>query len=344
MWRGRSWVVSGLAVGSFTMHLFSGPSARAADTDAAALKRACIEASESAQQLRIDGKLVEAQKQLVMCASDVCPGAIRVDCASWLSQVNALMPSVVLVARDGAGEDLADVTVTMDGKPLTTHLDGKSISVGPGEHVFRFERTGSGPIEKRVIMREGETARKIEVTLGGAGSGTASSGTASSGAASEAQGPRSPSGPGVLPWILVGVGAATAIAGGVLYAIGTKVPPDCANGSCKNYFDDGTVNNTPSSAVRDPATGSLLDCATHNTLDGCSQSAKNRQRQSDAGTADGNRVFGVVGMIGGGVVMAGGLVYYFVARPSSSEKSASMPRLVPLVTDTTRGLAVGGAF
>ncbi len=303
-------------------------------------KQACITASESAQQLRMDGKLVEAQSKLVECASDACPGAVRADCASWLSQVNALMPSVVLVARDAAGEDVADVTVTIDGKPFSAKLDGKAVPVSPGEHVFRFERASGPPILKKVIVREGEAARKVEVTLGAPGA------TSGAGAASTGDEPKKSTGPGVLPWIIVGVGGAAVATGLFLYFVpGQNVPIGCTNGSCRNYFDDGSVNNGSDSGVRDPGSNGLLPCATHNTLNGCSQSPKNRQRQSDAGDASGWKVIGLGTAITGGVIVAGGLVYYFVARPkASTETSSRSPWLVPIVTETTRGAALGGTF
>ncbi len=305
-------------------------------------KQQCIAASERAQQLRIDGKLVEAQKQLVECAAAACPGAVRADCAAWLTQVNALMPSIVLVARDATGEDLADVTVTMDGQPFATKLDGKALAAGPGEHVFRFERPGVAPASKKVILREGESARKIEVTLGGATATAPDVSTTTEGKTS--------SGPGVLPWILVGVGGAAVATGLLLYFVpGQNVPPDCTNGRCKNYFDSGTTtmgpNSGPDSAVTDPNTGNKLPCVTNPVLNGCSQSATNRQRQSDAGSADGWKVIGLGTAITGCVIAAGGLVYYFVARPKASAETApSGSWLLPFVTETTRGAAVGGTF
>ncbi len=317
----------------------TGPALAAGPAEAVAQehKQACITASESAQQLRMDGKLVEAQKRLVECASDACPGAVRADCASWLSQVNALMPSIVLVARDGTGEDLADVNVTMDGKPFATKLDGKSLSVGPGEHVFRFERAGEAPVVKKVIVREGETARKVEVTLGA---------HAAVGTASTSDEPKKSTGPGVLPWIIVGVGGAAVATGLVLYFVpGQSVPPDCGNGTCKNHFDNGTLNASPISAVTDPTTGKPQPCATNPVLNGCSQSATNRQRQSDAGAANGWKVIGLGTAIAGGVIAAGGLVYYFVARPKASTETVSSGAwVVPFMTETTRGAALGGTF
>jgi len=293
-------------------------------------KHDCVETSESAQQLRLDGKLVEAQTKLVECSSSACPEAVRADCARWLGEVNAVMPTVVLVAHDGAGEDIGDVTVTMDGQPFSSKLDGKAAPVAPGDHVFRFARPGAIVVEKKVIVHEGEKARKIEVTLGAADAATTS--------------PEEPkkTGPGVLPWIIVGVGAVAVVSGIVLYAV-PSTPPDCSGGNCKTYFDDGTLNNTPNAKDTDPSTGKPFDCLTHNTLNGCSRSAKNRQRESDAGTAAGLRDVGILTAGVGGAMIVGGVIYYLVARPKASEEKAGV-QVMPFVSPTARGLALGGTF
>src|SRR6185437_6495341 len=82
--------------------------------------------------------------------------------------VNQLIPSVVLGVQDEQGHDLFDVSVTFDGEPLATHLDGRPIDLDPGQHVFRFEAPGRTPVEQRVLLREGEKARQIVVTLASA--------------------------------------------------------------------------------------------------------------------------------------------------------------------------------
>jgi hypothetical protein len=70
---------------------------------------------------------------------------------------------VVVSALDPAGQDAADVRVTMDGAPFLPRLDGRAIPVDPGEHRFRFEREGSPPVEETAILREGEQRRMLAV-------------------------------------------------------------------------------------------------------------------------------------------------------------------------------------
>ena len=76
------------------------------------------------------------------------------------------MPTVVLVAKDGAGNDLVEVRVTVDGAPLTEHLDGRAWKIEPGQHAFTFEASGSVALTKRLVIGEGEKDRRETVVLG----------------------------------------------------------------------------------------------------------------------------------------------------------------------------------
>src|SRR5262249_31598684 len=88
-------------------------------------RAACAAASDQAQQLRDEAKLRAARAQLIICADETCPGVIRKDCAGWLADVEARLPSVVFRVLDPAGKDLVQVKLTVDGKKLTDTLDGK---------------------------------------------------------------------------------------------------------------------------------------------------------------------------------------------------------------------------
>src|SRR5690349_12130436 len=79
-------------------------------------KVACVSASEQGQQLRDHAKLVDARDKFVQCARDECPSVVRKDCVQWLSEVTNSLPSVVLSAKDDAGQDVLEVRVTVDGR------------------------------------------------------------------------------------------------------------------------------------------------------------------------------------------------------------------------------------
>lgn len=192
---------------------------------------ACIDASERGQELRDTGKLLSARQKFLSCSREVCPALVRTDCASWLANVDARLPSVVVSAKGPDGRDIADVMVTLDRRPLLHRLDGKAISVDPGEHVFRYERTGRAPTEEKVILREGEQRRVLVVRFSDAvpkGEGNDKDRT-----------PPMDRPVPVAVWILGGVAIA---AGGVFGYVGL---------SAKNEFDEAA----------DPAEGCAPGCS-----------------------------------------------------------------------------------
>jgi hypothetical protein len=128
-------------------------------------KQECVAANSSAQDLRAVGKLRAAREKLALCVSTSCPGPVREDCAQRLDEVNKAMPSLVFEAKDEAGNDLAAVRVTMDGVPLAGRLDGTSLAVDPGEHVFRFETNSFTPVEKRLVVHQTEKDRRVALSF-----------------------------------------------------------------------------------------------------------------------------------------------------------------------------------
>jgi hypothetical protein len=151
-------VTAVLALGSG----LAGGQARADD------KNRCIAASEQGQQLRDSGNYRAARDAFAQCARDPCPAIVRRDCTRWLSDVTQLWPSVVFGARDPAGNDLTSVSVTVDGAPVASTLDGKPFQLDPGEHVFRFEAKGLRAVERQLLVRAGEKSRLVLAQFGDA--------------------------------------------------------------------------------------------------------------------------------------------------------------------------------
>lgn len=140
-------------------------SARTRGADPRAVKNRCIDASERGQVERDGAKLLAARASFVACSAAECPREVRTDCAGWLADVEARIPSVVISVTDDAGRDVADASVTLDGSPLQGALEGRAIPLDPGRRAFRFERAGSTPISVDVVLREGERRRKVDVRL-----------------------------------------------------------------------------------------------------------------------------------------------------------------------------------
>jgi hypothetical protein len=128
-------------------------------------KEACVASSESAQKLRTQKKLRAARKELVSCAQEICPAVVKKDCVTWLKEVDDSLPTVIVAARDGSGNDLTDVRVTVDGELLAERIEGSALAVDPGAHTFKFESAGT-TVESKVLIRETEKNRVITVTIG----------------------------------------------------------------------------------------------------------------------------------------------------------------------------------
>ena len=82
-----------------------------------------------------------------------------------MKEVLAILPSVVLGAKDKKGRDIVDAKVSIDGKVVTESLDGKAVAVDPGVHTFRFETDGAPAVEETVVVRQGEKNRILTVTF-----------------------------------------------------------------------------------------------------------------------------------------------------------------------------------
>jgi hypothetical protein len=128
-------------------------------------KQTCAVAYENAQQLRSKLKLRRARDQLLVCGHSSCPAVVTKDCNAWLEEVELELTSVVFHVRDARGQDLTDVRISMDGEHLRDKLDGSSVFVDPGMHLFRFEAEGSSAAEVRQMLRKGDRDRPIELTL-----------------------------------------------------------------------------------------------------------------------------------------------------------------------------------
>jgi hypothetical protein len=126
----------------------------------------CAGAYVRAQTLRNDRKLIDARNALRVCVQPTCKDFIVKDCVNWLDQTQASLPTVVPVATDRDGNDLAGVVVEMDGKPLLERIDGHSIEVDPGAHTFTFFAPDGTKTVRQVLISEGEKGKPIGVEFG----------------------------------------------------------------------------------------------------------------------------------------------------------------------------------
>jgi hypothetical protein len=125
----------------------------------------CISAYEQTQTLRKDGKPLAAKGQALVCAREACPALLTKDCTKWLSELDAVIPTVVLDPRTPAGGLRTDVRVKVDGVTVSEKLDLKPLALEPGSHSFVFEAEGAAPAERTLLLREGEKNKKVTMTL-----------------------------------------------------------------------------------------------------------------------------------------------------------------------------------
>ena len=205
----------------------SGPSTGAADDAGAPAPshEQCAEAYEKAQRLRKDYELRAAHEQLLTCANPACPGFVKQDCARWLGEVEASTPTVVVLARGADGQAMEDVHVTMDGQPLTDHLDGRAIPVDPGAHVVHYE-AGGKVVDERVIVAEGAKNQQIVAQFGAPATTTPET-------AAPGQSRRVPT----ATWVLGGVAVVGAISFATFAAMGRSVQ-GCAPSCSRSQVDD----------------------------------------------------------------------------------------------------------
>jgi hypothetical protein len=212
-------------------------------------KQQCVDADQRGQDLRRDGKLSAAREALTRCAATACPGLVRDDCTKRLDELEKAQPTILFGALDAAGNDVSAVKVTMDGQPFADRLGGAPLPVDPGEHTFIFELPGQPPVQKKLIIREGEKGRAERVTFTAPPAPPAPATPASSPAAAPVSDGSGGGGPGVAKVLAVAAGVVGVAGLGVgsafgLVAISKKndaqsaCPGVCANASDASKWSD----------------------------------------------------------------------------------------------------------
>ena len=132
------------------------PNAMASDDDAV---MQCVSASNKGLDLRKQGKLTEARQMLASCAAPSCGAEISAVFQRRITEINAVMPSIIFLPRDGAGKDMLDVKMTVDAEGPGVVLDGRPVPLDPGPHSFKFEVRGTAPVTRSFMVAEGAKDR-----------------------------------------------------------------------------------------------------------------------------------------------------------------------------------------
>jgi hypothetical protein len=280
-------------------------------------KDQCIDANTQAQSSRRDGKFDAARTQLRTCADPACPAIIRDDCTRRLDDLEKAQPTIIFDAKDGSGHDLVAVTVTVDGQPFATKLEGRGMRVDAGAHTFVFTVPGQPDVQKSYVIKEGEKDRQERVIIGAAAAPVPVPAPAP--APAPAALPSTPpdqsseGGMGTRKKIGIAIGGAGVVGlavGGVFgfltISAAGKQKTDCA---------------------------SPINCANY------------PQASSDHSTAQTDGMISNVAFIAGGALLAAGAVLFFLPNPSTTEAPPAARLVVtPSVSPGGGGLFVLGSF
>ena len=277
----------------------------------------CIAASESEVLLREQNKLRAAIDQLLVCAAPGCPEEVRTECNRRLVARNAALPTLVLRATDSAGNNLLAVKVTLDGAPFASALDGRALPIDPGSHVLRLETVGKPPVEKTILIAEGEKARRVVVVIADA------PGTAATPARAAVVG--SPATPSIMPspqpepqgaggtrtvgFVVGGVGVASLVAGGIFGGLALSTS-STAKGEC-NGPGGSCTGNTSAAATNDSHTAGTYASVSTGTF------------------------------LAGGALVAAGVVLVLVGAPKKAQTAVQWS---PAVLAHGGGLGLSGSW
>ena len=211
---------------------------------------------------------------------------MRTDCVKSLEELNQVLPGIVFEAKNGAGQDLSAVTVTMDEQPFVDHLDGSAIPLDPGAHTFVFQAPDLPPAELKLVIREGDKSRRESVTIGPPPKQpepAPAAARAETAPADQTPPDTDRSNPRrTVALVVGGVGAAGLVVGGIFGAIAMSKKSD-AQAVCPNQCSDQSGVDQWSSA-------------------------------KSAGTVS------TVAFVVGGVGLATGLVLWFTAKPQPNDE------------------------
>ena len=136
-----------------------------AETPSDETTQACVQAYQSTQELRLDGKVHAARESAALCAREACPAAVQSGCTKWLRELIDGQPSLLVTAHEG-GKDVSDAAVYVDGERAAESLTGRPIEVDPGKHTVRLARRAGPAVEQTVVVLEGAKNRAITFDLG----------------------------------------------------------------------------------------------------------------------------------------------------------------------------------
>jgi hypothetical protein len=212
-----------------------------------------------ARALAKRGQLVEAAEHYIQAgrlspsqgSEQTVQEQAQKDAARELSELSPRIPKLVITV-EGARAD--EITLTVDGKPLSTALLGEEQPLNPGAHAIRGTRTGE-TVEQPVTLAEGQ-AQALVLHFQTRAAGPAVAPVAAPGAAPAAAAAPAPIAPApaaapsaphgssggnkTLAYVAFAVGGAALVTGGITGALAISKRsalddnPACTDGKCSS--------------------------------------------------------------------------------------------------------------
>lgn len=199
-------------------------------------KKECAQAYVEGQKEMRSSTLRKARDHLRICAREECMGAVRKDCVTWLGEVTAAIPSIVIDAKDTDGKETVDVRMFIDNVLVKDKLDVQAIELDPGTLHLRFEHGTEPPIEKEVVLRQGQKNRVVDVSFAKASvAGAATGGDAAVGTGDATK-------PNIIPWVIGGAGVLFLGGAGASWLIAESNRDDLDTAKCAPNCIPGDVD------------------------------------------------------------------------------------------------------
>jgi hypothetical protein len=240
-------------------------------------------------------------------------------------------PEVVAVVQalyDQARAEVAVVTVKASAVDADRKVDGKQLApderrvfLAPGEHVFSASKAGGGAAEKRIFVAAGQE-REVMLELDAAKEAAPAPAPAPATPPPTQPSTEAESGPSMVPGI---------VAGGVgLVGVGVGIALLAASGSAGSDADEIAQGIAADGGECPPPPGFEARCADFDSAAG---------DEATLGT------IGVISLIGGGILLAGGVGWTVWAATSSDEPdTASHITITPRVGLGGASLGASGTF
>lgn len=127
------------------------------------ISRPCADAYLQAQIEKKLGRWSAVRSQALACSS-VCPAIMVRDCLPWVSEAVQAIPSIVIVVRLD-GYERFDAEVEVDGSRVDRPDNKKALELDIGEHKIRVVLPGVAPVERTVVLNEGQKRKLVEIGI-----------------------------------------------------------------------------------------------------------------------------------------------------------------------------------